>query len=474
LKKFLSSFWGQSLMYTLLHRFSIIVFGVITYIILVRHISPVDNGVWSLFLTIVTLIEVIKQGLLRNPLIKFLGMPENDKDQVQSTVMAINLVFSLAVIILIIFAGTLIASYLKSPHLYGLLLWNTVFILLLVPFNHCEIMLQAHFKYQQIFVAYFFRQGLFMIGVILLVFAFPQYLTLENLVLVQTVALLVGTLLIFIFSRPLLPKKWQFSMELTKRILQFGKYVFGTNVFSNLSRFADHFVTANAIANPELGKRYVSYYNAVGRINNLIDTPSVAVSDVLFPKNVQALESEGINKVKYYFERMVGSIISIVLPASLIIMLLPKFTLLVIAGRQYVEAANILRIVMLIAILRPFFYQFGTTMDAIGKPQLNFWYNLLLMGINFTLTYIGLHWLGRDGAAWALVAHHIISLLIVYQVLKRHVNIQMRNVAGYVLSNYKHAFQLLKRTLMKRSQEDPAMNKDISIKAQSPGRDAQD
>ena len=151
---------------------------------------------------------------------------------------------------------------------------------------------------------------------------------------------------------------------------------------------------------------------------------------------------------------MVGSIISIVLPASVIIMLIPEFTLLVIAGKQYLEAANILRIVMLIAILRPFFYQFGTTMDAIGKPHLNFWYNLLLMAINFTFTYIGLHWLGRDGAAWALVAHHIVSLIIVYGVLKRHVNIQMRNIIRYAISNYGHAFQLLKKTLDRRSEEE--------------------
>lgn len=445
MKKFLSSFWGQSLLYTILHRFSIIFFGVITYFILVRHISPEENGVWSLFLTIVTLIEVVKQGLLRNPLIKFLSMPDVDKDLVQSTVLLINGLFTLLVILLITLAGTLIAQFLKSPSLYTLLLWGTGFILLLVPFNHCEVVLQANFRYQHIFLAYLFRQGLFMVGVIVLVYAFPEHLTLVNLAIIQTGCLLIGTLLIYIYSRPLLPKKIAFSKELTRRVLHFGKYVFGTNVFSNLSRFADHFVTANAIANPELGKRYVSYYNAVARINNLVDMPSVAVADVLFPKNVQALENEGINKVKYYFERMVGSIISIVLPASILIMLLPKLTLLVIAGKQYVEAANILRIVMLIAITRPFFYQFGTTMDAIGKPQLNFWYNLLLMAINFTLTYTFLHWIGPEGAAYALVLHHTISLLIVYSVLKRHANIEMKNVAAYAIGNYKYMFGVIRK-----------------------------
>lgn len=451
MKKFLSSFWGKSLVFTLLNRFSVIFFGVITYLFLVRHILPEQNGLWSLFLTVVTLVEVIKQGLLRNPIIKFLST-EDDDDKVQAAGILINIIFSVVIILLIIFAGSMFADFLKSPDLYRLLLWNIIFIVLLIPFNHCEVMLQAKYRYQQIFWAYLLRQGMFMIGVLLLIFVFPSQLTLINLVLVQTAALFLGTILIFISYRNLLPKKLKIDKELIKRMLHFGKYVCGTNVFSNISRFADHFVTANAIADPLLGKRYVSYYNAVARINNLIDMPSVAVADVLFPKNVQALEDEGINKVKYYFERMVGSIISLVLPAAIIIMLIPKFTLLVIAGKQYLEAANILRIVMLIAILRPFFYQFGTTMDAIGKPHLNFWYNLLLMAINFTFTYIGLHLLGRDGAAWALVLHHIVSLLIVYQVLKKEVNIEMKNIVAYAIENYKNMFGLFKRIVLRRTQ----------------------
>lgn len=440
MKKFISSFWGKSLLFTVLNRFSVILFGVVSFFILVRHITPEENGIWSLFLTIITLVEVIKQGLLRNPLIKFLSMQENDKDMVQSSVILINLIFSFIVIAAIGIGGSAIAAFLKSPHLHELFLWSILSILLLIPFNHCEVLLQAHFKYQQIFIAYLLRQGLFMIGIIVLVFAMPGQLTLVNLVIVQSISLLASTVLIYISSRHLLPKKFKFDAVLTRRILHFGKYVFGTNVFSNVSRFADHFVTANAIANPELGKRYVSYYNACSRISNLVDMPSVAVADVLFPKNVQALELEGINKVKYYFERMVGSIISIVLPASIFIMLLPKFTLLVVAGRQYLEAANILRIVMIIAMLRPFFYQFGATMDAIGKPQLNFWYNLLLMCINFSFTYIGLHYIGRDGAAYALVAHHIVSLIIIYPVLKKHVHVEMRNIIKYAIGNYKYMF----------------------------------
>jgi lipopolysaccharide exporter len=436
-------------LYTLLHRFSIIFFGVVTYFILVRHISPEENGVWSLFLLIVSITEMIKQGLLRNPMIKFLSVAEyaDQKDEVQSTALFINIGFSVLAVAVFVFLGGWIAGFLKAPNLHGLLIWNTLFILLLIPFNHCEVVLQANFKYPQIFYAYFLRQGLFMIMVVLLVYVFPQYLNLLTLAILQIIALFMGTVLILIACRPLLPKHFKTSRKLMRAMFHFGKYVFGTNFFNNLSKSADHFITAAAIPNEVLGKRYVSYYNAVSRINNLVDVPSVAVSDVLFPKNVQAIEMEGMTKVKYYFERMVATLISFILPLSIVVILFPKLVMLIIAGQQYVQAADILQVMMLVAVIRPFFYQFGTTMDAIGKPQLNFLMNMVLMVINLSFTYAGLKIFGRPGAAYASVGYHILGLLLIYGVLKRQVKIEMRNILSYVVGNYSQVFSIARKYL---------------------------
>ena len=398
---------------------------------------------------IVAMTEMIKQGLLRNPMIKFLSVPEyaNQKDEVQSTALFINIGFSIFAILVFVLLGSVISNFLRAPYLYELLIWNTLFIVLLIPFNHCEVVLQASFKYQQIFYAYFLRQGLFMVSVAALVYIFPAHLNLLNLAILQIGSLLAGTIVIVLASRPLLPKHFKTSKKLMRAMFHFGKYVFGTNVTNNLSRSADHFITANTIADPMLGKTYVSYYNAVSRINNLVDVPSVAVSDVLFPKNVQAIEMEGMTKVKYYFERMVASLISFILPMSIFIILFPKLVMLIIAGRQYVEAAYILQIMMIVAVVRPFFYQFGTTMDAIGKPQLNFWFNLALMVINLTLTYTGLKVFGPVGAAYASVGYHLSGLILIYGVLKRQVRVEMRNIVKYVIGNYVQLYALTKKYL---------------------------
>jgi lipopolysaccharide exporter len=160
-----------------------------------------------------------------------------------------------------------------------------------------------------------------------------------------------------------------------------------------------------------------------------------------------------MTKVKYYFERMVASLISFILPLSIFVILFPKLVMLVIAGRQYLEAAYLLQIMMIVGIVRPFFYQFGTTMDAIGKPQLNFWFNLLLMIINLSFTYLGLKFIGPEGVAYASVGYHILGLLLIYGVLKRQVKVEMRNIARYVVSNYVQIFGLVRKYLRRSTVE---------------------
>jgi O-antigen/teichoic acid export membrane protein len=146
---------------------------------------------------------------------------------------------------------------------------------------------------------------------------------------------------------------------------------------------------------------------------------------------------------------MVGSIMSLVLPVSIFILLFPKLIMLIIAGRAYLEAAYILQIVMLVAFIKPFFYQFGTTLDAIGKPHLNFWYNLLLLCDNLILTYLGLHWFGPEGAAYAAVVHYIIALTVVSVVMKQQVNADLRNVFRYMIRSYIEVYANLKKMIRK-------------------------
>jgi lipopolysaccharide exporter len=450
LKLLKSSFWLHSIFYTLLQRFSLFFFGAVSYMLLVRAFGEdkASMAVWALYLTILSLFETVKQGMLRNPTIKFLGMTEyaDKRKEVQSSALAINVGFTIIIIVLILFCSGLFATFLKAPQLTPLLWWSIVMVILLVPFNHYEVLLQANYQFRKIFWSYLVRQGIFFTGVVVLYFGAREYFTLLNLVWLQVLALLAGTGMMFMATSAYRLRGYHHDMYIMRQMFHFGKYIFGTNLFSNIARSLDHFVTANTL-DPVTGKTFVSYYNASARINNMIDVPALAAADVMFPKNVETLETDGLGKVKYYFERMMGTILALVVPLSLFIFFFPKFVLNIVTGPKYLDAALILQITIIANLVRPLGYHFGSTLDAIGKPVVNFWTNAVMMIISLVITYLCLLHFQGMGAAYALIIYNSITLVVMLVILKKYIHLEILNIPRYMFNSYKEIFGFARRLL---------------------------
>jgi O-antigen/teichoic acid export membrane protein len=365
---------------------------------------------------------------------------------VQSASIMINIIFSLFVIICIIFGSHYIADLLNTPALENLLYLSIALIIFQIPFNHSEMVQQSNMQYKTTFYAYFMRQGILFTFVVVSVFLFTDLLTLENLVIAQIVALVISGSYFVIASRSLLSSKFHFDKDVMVKLLHFGKYVFGTSLLSSVSKYADHFVTASAIGNPVLGKVFVSYYSVVARITSLLDFPFMAVADVLFPKNAHAMANEGLPKVKYYFERMVGIITALIVPVSLFIFIVPGPLIRIIAGPDYVAAVPILQVTMFFAFLRPFISHFGFTMDSIGKPQLNFLINTVILTISLLSAYFCIRWFGGlMGAVYATSFTLFTATVMTYFILKIHLNIEISNIFRYMINTYVDIYQQIKK-----------------------------
>ena len=445
----LNSFWVRSVFFTMLNRFSLIIFGVVGYMVLAKKVFPTtaEMGIWSIFISIIAVFEAVKQGLLRNPMIKFLSDPQymNQKNKVQTSTLFANIIFSLLIILLILFFGGSFSRSLKLPELYPLIMWGILILILLVPFNHFEVLLQANFRFKHIFIGYLLRQGIFVCGVILLLIFNKSLLTLPNLVKLQIFSLFLGTIALYTGVRPYLTKGFGMDKVLMLKMFHFGKYIFGTSVFSQLSGYADQFITARLIT-----PTAVSYYNIVSRITTMIDVPSLAVADVLFPKNVEAMAFEGMGRVRYYFERMVGTIIGILLPISLIIFAFPGLIIQLISSSKYLATVPILQCIILFSFVRPVAYQFGITMDAIGKPQYNFWVNLYAMMVGLTFIFFGLRYFGYMGAVYGEIAAIVPTNIVICLILKRTINISFQSVFRHVWLTYVEVFMIARKFLAKK------------------------
>ena len=158
------------------------------------------------------------------------------------------------------------------------------------------------------------------------------------------------------------------------------------------------------------------------------------------------MATEGKGKVKYYFERMVGTLTALIIPASLFIFFVPGLVIKIIAGPAYLEAVPILQVTMLFAFFRPFFSQFGYTMDSIGKPQVNFWVNVVFLVVSLVSTYLGIRWFGElMGAVYATTFTIITACVVFYFILRRSLDIELKNIIHYIASTYIDLFNFLKK-----------------------------
>src|SRR5690606_25817778 len=115
----------------------------------------------------------------------------------------------------------------------------------------------------------------------------------------------------------------------------------------------------------------------------------------------------------------------------------------VVAGPDYYPAVLILQLTILFSMVRPISYQFGSTLDAIGKPRVNFNTNALMMVVNLALCYIFINLYGGIGAAYASMISYTLSFIVMMLLLKKYVQVEVRNIFIATWNSYRKVFGYL-------------------------------
>ena len=119
----------------------------------------------------------------------------------------------------------------------------------------------------------------------------------------------------------------------------------------------------------------------------------------------------------------------------------------IVAGESYVDAAPILRITMLYGLFVPFARQFGTMLDAMGKPKVNFAIVMLSALLNILFNYIFISRWGLIGAAYGTLITYLIVFIINQIILFQELRVQPFNTLYYAYKVYRNGFALLIKKL---------------------------
>lgn len=429
----------------MLHRGIDFVVGFLGFMILVRIFSKEEFGVWVLFITIASIVDMARNGFIQNGMIKLLvGQDATSLAKIQMSAIWLNAILTGLVILLMLIFGPWMESTFQAPGLFELILIHCLFLPVLVPHTHNLILMQGTFDFKAYFFAGISRSVPFFLIVLFYYFS-GKTITLVQLAWMYNLAFVFAFLTSQYQVRSKFKLIWGWHQEWSAKIFGFGKYVFGTNLISMLTSSMDKFLLG-ALLSPA----QVALANSAGRVVNLLDIPINSISSISFPKASEAHEKNDLEEVARIYEFTLASMLSFSLLFIIFAIFLAEYIILIVAGREYLDAVPYLQVISLIAIVKPLDRQSGVFLDAIGKPS----YNMML--VFGTLIYgLGLSWLfitklGLIGAALGVITAIGVTALIKVVILNRFLKISYKSVLIHTFRNYPKAFDLIKSKFIKK------------------------
>ncbi len=450
MKKLFSSYWIRSAFYSILQRFSITFFALVNYVFLVRTLTKPQNGAWALFLVVTTVFEQSKTGLLKNAHIRYVSSTDirEEKTGIASASLLINAgITLLSILLILLFGNWLSAVFHTGTDLAVMLKWFIPGLIVMMFFSHLEAIQQSFLDFKGVFAGYFIRQAVFLVCIAGCWVLHIHY-SLTDIVLFQSFGFLCGTIAIWYYSRSYLEYHFNPTIARIKQVLHYGKWIFASGTVSNLFTNLDQLVTGAMTTATD-----VAYYNTALRINTILDVPSYAAADIIFPKSARASVEEGAEKVRYLFERMVGILLSFSVPTALFIMIFAKWVIFLIAGKQYFPAVLILQLYMFTRLISPMQNQAANLLNSIGKQQVCFWMNTAALLVNLVVNYACVRTIGFYGAAVGSTISYSLALIAWYFLMRRLIDFQLRNILKYALETYATVYGFVKKLVFRRGNE---------------------
>ena len=406
-----------------------------SFLVLVRLLPSEEFGVWVLFLTLTSLAEMARVGLIQNGLIKFVAGNPDQAGQIQTAGLVLNTVsgqlLAWGLVVLSIPLGRLWAA----PELAALMWWYPLLVLpygtarLLDFFNMCR----SDFK------GIFFSKLIYGLTFLLLVAgAYYRYGALELIWLpgFQLVGAVLS-LVVMLSYRPDYRMWGALRWKWFRQLFQFGKYVMGTNAGSMLFNRMD-LLMIGALLTPSA----VALYNVASRLTNYVEIPLSSLSQVIYPKLAAAREGD-VQELALLYERSTALLLGVLLPPTILVILFSQPLLKLLAGPEYVAAAPVLNVLMLAVLIKPWGRMFGITLDALGHPGLNFRLLLGALVLNIVLNLCLVPAFGIIGAAWATFLSMAAGIIAGQTILGRLLPVQQVNILKDIWSFYRRPSHLI-------------------------------
>ncbi len=383
--------------YSFTGQISFLLTNFLLFIYLAKNYDQTTFGHWAIFITTISILDGMRQGFTQNGLARLIIKHPGDRE-IRSTSLLLN--YAIVIITSIILKVLAVLS----DESIGILYSNGYKILIvLATIQYLNTVYQANYQFRQ----YFIINLIYLISFVsamafqILVIGKPELTTIINLMLIS----IVPNIALAIYRKQfyiLKPRK-----ETALALIHFGKYSSGTNLMSLLFQRVD-LIMINYFLDPTS----VAIFHFATKIINYAELPLQALSQVIYPKIATSHLSNNGTELNKTYGASILWILAFIIPMSLTVIIFNKTIITLIGSVSYLPASSIILVLCIATFFKPWGRVFGLTLDAVGKPKVNFYMLAFSLIVNVIMNWVLIPVYGINGAAIATSLSIIITIII--------------------------------------------------------------
>jgi PST family polysaccharide transporter len=186
-----------------------------------------------------------------------------------------------------------------------------------------------------------------------------------------------------------------FGREQWSRIFHFGKHVFATTLLRYININGDYFVIGKVMGSTPLGIYTFAYNLANWPIENIV----WVINKISFPAFAKLQEAP--DELRRIYRQIIQSVSMLAFPIMMGMFAVADQLVVQIYGSKWQEGILPLKIIIGFMLVRTIASPGGGVLMALGKPKIEFHFNLVQLPLLLTAIIIGARY-GIVGVAWGM------------------------------------------------------------------------
>jgi O-antigen/teichoic acid export membrane protein len=391
-------------------------------LLVVNALPQTEFGAYNVFQNIYIILFMFTDNFALQAIVKHGVEPDIDLPSLLTTTFSMYAGSLIAAVLALVAFPSFWGRLVNSPTLPDLMPWLAAFIIVTIPRTFISKILQMRFHVKEIFFIDMANFGLSAILLSALVLTGHIHKAVDVIRVTVFCGLLSSIIALWLGRRDVFVSP-RFSRDMTKRIVEFGKYQSGTGIASSLMGNLDGLMVSKFT-----GPVGIAVYGAAKNLYRLFDVFRDTQTMFVFPASSKYYSRGEFTTLRTIIEKAVSFLYLAMVPlAILLIIFAPQLFHLLYKGK-YDDAVPVFRILMCAAAVLPIQMVLSTSMVGFGKMKQFFRVMIVSFVINIIVAFALLLSIGVEGAAIAFVVGLAAQAVQFFFIVRKEVGFEPRQL----------------------------------------------